>query len=168
VRAVVAAAVLAAVALPGCGGPAKLSSGEGQQLKSARERLDDAIDTEETCRTDRGECRRLVVQARRYRKDPKRLAQVVPSLVTPAGKVYTPAYNAFEQNALASSSLALRLPAAKEAQRMVNVLSGKDKDTVIAPVNNQHAGAYLTEAQRDTRPIWRDISRVLGEARDQM
>lgn len=167
-RGVAAAAALAAIALPGCGGPAKLSSTQGQELKSARERLDDAIDTEETCRTDRAECRRLAAQARRYRKDPKKLAQVVPSLVTPAGEVYAPAYNAFEQNALASPSLAMRLPAAKEAQRMVNVLSDKDKDTVIATVNNQHADAYLAEAQRDTRKIWRDISHVLGEARDQL
>jgi hypothetical protein len=163
-----AAAALAAIALPGCGGTATLSPAQGQQLKSARERLDDAIDTEETCRTDRDECRHLVSQARQYRNDPKQLAQLVPSLVTPAGKVYTPAYNAFQANALTSPSLALRLPAAKEAQRMINVLGGKDKDTVIAPVNNQHADAYLAEAQRDTRKPWPDISRVLGKARDQL
>jgi hypothetical protein len=107
----------------------------------------------------------VVAQARRYRKDPKRLAQVVPSLVTPAGEVYKPAYNAFEADALASASLALRLPAAKEAQRMINVLSGKDKDTVIAAMNHQHADAYLAEAERDTRPIWHDISHLLGQAR---
>jgi hypothetical protein len=135
-------------------------------LKSARERLDDAIDTEETCRTDRDECRHLVIAARQNVRNPKQLAKVVPSLVTPAGNVYPPAFNAFETDALASPKLALRLPAAKEAQRMVNTLSGKDPDTVIKPLENKHAAAYLTEASRDTRRIWPDIARVLRQSRD--
>lgn len=161
-----AVAALAAAALTGCGSPAELTPDQAQVLKSARERLDDAIDTEETCRTDRDECRHLVIEARRNVRKPDQLAKVVPSLVTPAGNVYPPAFNAFQLDALASPRLALRLPAAKEAQRMVNTLSGKDPDTVIKPLENQHAKTYLTEAAGDTRRIWPDISRVLRQARD--
>jgi hypothetical protein len=152
----------------GCGGPAELTPDQADTLKSARERLDDAIDTEETCRTDRDECRHLVAEARRSATDPKQLAEVVPSLVTPSGNLYPPAFNAFQQDALVNPKLALRLPAAKEAQRMINTLSGKDADTVIKTVHNQHADAYLNEASRDTRKIWPDISRVLRQARDEL
>jgi hypothetical protein len=159
-----AVAALAAAALSGCGGPAELTPDQAQILKSARERLDDAIDTEETCRTNRDECRHLVVEARRNARNPRQLAKVVPSLVTPSGNVYPPAFNAFEADALASPKLALRLPAAKEAQRMVNTLSGKDPGTVIKPLENRRADAYLTEASRDTRRIWPDIARVLRQA----
>jgi hypothetical protein len=159
-----ALAALAAAALTGCGSPAELTTDQAQTLKSARERLDDAIDTEETCRTDRDECRHLVAEARRDAKDPRRLAQVVPSLVTPSGNVYPPAFSAFQQNALARPKLALRLPAAKEAQRMVDTLNGKDAETVIKPLRGQHADAYLAEAARDTQPIWPDIARVLRQA----
>jgi hypothetical protein len=168
VSAALAAAALAAAPLAGCGGAAELTSDQAGTLKSARERLDDAIDTEETCRTDRGECRHLVAEARRYANDPKQLAQVVPSLVTPSGNVYPPAYNAFQRGALVNPRLALRLPAAKEAQRMVDTLSGKSADTIIKPLDNQHADAYLAEAARDTRKIWPDISRVLRQARDEL
>jgi hypothetical protein len=162
-----ALAALAAAALTGCGSPADLTPDQAETLKSARERLDDAIDTEETCRTDRDECRHLVAESRRYATDPEQLAKVVPSLVTPSGNVYPPAFNAFQQDALADPKLALRLPAAKEAQRMVNVLSGKDAGTVIKPLHNQKADAYLAEAARDTQ-IWPDIARVLRQARDEL
>jgi hypothetical protein len=107
-----------------------------------------------------------VIAARQNVRKPKQLAKVVPSLVTPSGNVYPPAFNAFQVDALASPKLALRLPAAKEAQRMVNTLSGKDPGTVIKPLENQKAAAYLTEAARDTRRIWPDISRVLKRSRD--
>ncbi len=107
-----------------------------------------------------------MIEARQNVRKPAQLAKVVPSLVTPSGNVYPPAYNAFETDALASPKLALRLPAAKEAQRMVNTLSGKDPATVIKPLENKHAAAYLTEASRDTRRIWPDIARVLKQARD--
>ena len=157
-----------AVLLSGCGSPAELTNDQADTLKSARERLDDALDTEETCRTDRDECRHLVAEARRSATDPDQLAKVVPSLVTPSGNVYPPAYNAFQQDALTDPKLALRLPAAKEAQRMIDTLSGKDADTVIKTVNNQHADAYLAEASRDTRKSWPDISRVLRQARDEL
>jgi hypothetical protein len=166
--AALAAASLLALPLAGCGSPAELTPDQADTLKSARDRLDDAIDTEETCRTARDECRHLVAEARRYATKPEQLAKVVPSLVTPSGNVYPPAFNAFQQNALASPQLALRLPAAKEAQRMVDTLSGKDPDTVIKTVNNQKADAYLAEAARDTRKLWPDISRVLRQARAEL
>lgn len=168
VPAALAAAAVAAVALAGCGGPAKLTPDQAKALQSARERLDDAIDTEETCRTDRSECRHLVSEARRYATDPKQLAKVVPSLVTPTGNVYPPAFHAFEAAALVQPKLALRLPAAKEAQRMVNTLQGADAETEIKPLEGKQAGPYLDEAARNTRRIWPDISRVLKQARGEL
>lgn len=163
-----AAAALGAAALAGCGGPAKLTPDQAKTLQSARERLDDAIDTEETCRTDRSECRHLVSEARRYPTDPKELAKVVPSLVTPTGNVYPPAFHAFEADALAAPKLALRLPAAKEGQRMVDTLQNADAKTEIKTLEGKRAGPYLDEAARDTRRIWPDISRVLRLARSEL
>ena len=159
---------MAAVALGGCGGPAELTPDQAKALQSARERLDDAIDTEETCRTDRSECRHLVSEARLNANNPRQLAKVVPSLVTPTGNIYPPAFHAFEANALTRPKLALRLPAAKEAQRMINTLQGADAETVIKPLENKQAGPYLDEAARDTRRIWPDISRVLKQQRSEL
>ncbi len=57
-------AALAAIALAlpvatGCGAPDELSRADARELADARERLDDAIDTEETLRTSKAEARRL-------------------------------------------------------------------------------------------------------------
>jgi hypothetical protein len=165
---VLVAAALGAATLAGCGGPAKLSPDQAKTLQSARERLDDAIDTEETCRTDRSECRHLVAEARRFATDPKQLAKVVPSLVGPTGNVYPPAFHAFEADALAAPNLALRLPAAKEAQRMVDTLQDADAETEIKTLEGKQAGPYLDEAAGDTRRIWPDIARVLRQARSEL
>jgi hypothetical protein len=109
-----------------------------------------------------------VRQARRYADDPQRLARVVPSVVTPTGNLYPPAFNAFMRHALAAPMLALRLPATKEVERMVSTLDGMDADTRIKTLEGQRAAAYLQEAARDTRRIWPDLSRLLGRARDDL
>jgi len=163
----VAVAAVAAAALSGCG-PAELTPGQASTLQSARERLDDAIDTEETCRTNRPECARLVRALRRHPNDPKRLARSVPSVVTPTGNVYPAAFNLFVRNATSDPKLALRLPAAREVERMVVTLDGMDADTEIETLENRHAAPYLEEAARDTKPIWPDLARVLGQARDEL
>ena len=161
-------AALAAALLAGCGGPAELNGDQARTLKSARERLDDAIDTEEICRTDRAECRRLVREVRRYANRPSLLAKVVPSVVTPTGNVYPPAFRSFVQDAVAAPQLALRLPATKEVERMVSTLEDKDADTKIDTLEGQRAADYLEEAARDTRPIWPNLSRLLRQARDEL
>ena len=107
-------------------------------------------------------------EARLNANNPEQLAKVVPSLVTPTGNVYPAALHAFEANALARPKLALRLPAAKEAQRMINMLQDADAETVIKPLEGKQAGPYLDEAARDTRRIWPDISRVLKQARSEL
>lgn len=58
-------AVAAATLVAGCGGPAKIDRGDANVLEAAREDLDDAVDTEETLRTDPAEARRLVREVRR-------------------------------------------------------------------------------------------------------
>jgi hypothetical protein len=109
-----------------------------------------------------------VREVRRYANRPSRLRNLVPSVVTPTGHVYPPAYQAFVRDAVADAQLALRLPAAKEIERMISTLDGKDADTKITTLENQRAADYLEEAARDTRPIWPELSRLLRQARDEL
>jgi hypothetical protein len=163
----IAAAALAAVLLAGCGGPAELSDEEGRTLQSARERLDDAIDTEETLRTDPVEARRIAREVRRRSSQTVRLRNVVPSLVTEGGEVDRAALDAFLANADSDAAAALRRPAAREVGRMVSTLEDKDRETKIASLG-QTADAYLAEATRDVRPIWPDLARRLQRTRDEL
>ena len=89
-------------------------------------------------------------------------------MVTPTGNVYPAAYNLFLRNATSDPKLALRLPAAREVERMVVTLDGMDADTEIETLENRRAAPYLEEAARDTKPIWPDLARVLGQARDEL
>ena len=158
-----------AVAAPaGCGGPAELNRDQAETLASARERLDDALETHEICRTDKTECRRLVREVRRYATQPSRLEKLVPSVVTPTGNVYPAAYRAFVGLAVANPRAALQLPAAREVERMASTLEGADPDTRISTLENQRAADYLAEAQRDTGAVWPDLARVLGRARAEL
>lgn len=153
------------MAIAGCGGTAELTTDQAATLASARERLDDALETHEICRTAKAECRRLVRAVRRFSRQPARLETLVPSVVTPTGKVYPAALNAFVREAETNPRQALRLPAAREVERMVSTLEGKDAATTIATLENRRAGDYLREAARDTAPIWPELSRVLDQAR---
>jgi hypothetical protein len=164
VRAAAAAAVAAAL-VAGCGGPAELSDEEGRTLQSARERLDDALDTEETLRTDRTEARLIAREVRRRSSETVRLVRVVPSLVTLDRRVDQRALDAFLANATTDAAEALRLPATREAGRMTATLDDKDRQTKVEPLG-QNADAYLAEAARDVRPIWPDLARRLERTRD--
>ena len=162
-----AAAVLAAALLAGCGGTAELSDQEGQTLESARERLDDAIDTEETLRTDEVEARRIAREVRRRQSQVNRLEAVVPSLVTVNGRVDREAVDEFLANATSDAPAALHRPAAREVGRMVATLEDKDAETKIA-FSGQTADAYLAEAGRDVEEIWPDLARRLAQAREDL
>jgi hypothetical protein len=164
VRAAAAAAVAAAL-IAGCGGPAELSDEEGRTLQSARERLDDALDTEEILRTDRTEARLVAREVRRRATQTVRLVHVVPSLVTIDGEVDQRALDAFLANATTDAAEALRRPATREVARMTATLEDKDAMTKIEPLD-QNADAYLAEAARDVRPIWPDLARRLERTRD--
>ena len=163
----VAAAALAAALLAGCGGPAKLSDEEGRTLQSARERLDDAIDTEEALRTDPVEARRIDREVRRRSSQTELLKDVVPSLVTERGQVDRNALEAFLGNATNDAPTALRRPAAREVGRMTSTLEDKDRETKVARLG-QSANAYLAEATRDVEPIWPDLARRLQRTRDEL
>jgi hypothetical protein len=160
-----AVAAMAAVLVAGCGGPAELSDEEGRTLQSARERLDDALDTEETLRTDRAEARLIAREVRRRESQTVRLVHVVPSLVTPDGRVDRRALDAFLANATTDAPEALRMPATREVGRMTTTLEDKDRETKIEPLG-QNAAAYLAEAARDVRPIWPELARRLERTRD--
>jgi hypothetical protein len=166
---------LAAVALPllllaGCGGSATLTEGQGHTLESAREGLDDAIDTAEVLRTDKAEARKLVREVERLRKADtgKKLAEVVPSLVGEHDRIDKPAVTAFVRNATSSPANALLLPAARHVDRMVTTLEGKDTTTKIALLGGQTASAYLSEAERDTKPIWPALAKILRQSREEL
>jgi hypothetical protein len=153
--------------MTGCGGTAELSDDEAKTLQSARERLDDAIDTEEVLRTDRGEARRLAREVRRHASRTARIRRVAPSLVTRGGQLDRRALGVFLARATSDAPAALRLPAAREVERMVTTLEDKDHETKVEPLR-QTADAYLAEATRDVRPIWPDLARRLRRARDEL
>ena len=158
---------MAAALLAGCGGPAELSDEEGRTLKSARERLDDALETEEILRTDRTEARLIAREVRRRSTQTVRLVHVAPSLVTLDGQVDQRALDTFLGNATTDAAEALRLPATREVGRMTATLEDKDPETRIEPLE-QRADAYLAEAARDVRPIWPELARRLQRTRDSL
>jgi hypothetical protein len=151
-------AAAAAALLAGCGDPAKLDSEESSALRDARAQLDDAIDTEEVLRTDRREGRRLVRELKRNAA----AFQLVPALVDET------ALSAFRRYAPGDPARALRRPAAQAVARMTSALEEADAETKISALRDQSAEAYLREAERDTRPIWSDLSDRLREAREDL
>lgn len=183
----VAAAALTVGAMAGCGAPAKLSTDDGRRLAGARERLDDAIDTEEALRTSKVEARRLRERVRRLvsggdfedeRLDEfgiaklGQLREVVPSLVIvdAEGDVRAldrPATEVFLRFADRDAARALLGPASKQVSVMVQTLDETDagSDTDI-PVVRMTAEAYLREAARDVSGIWPSQARRLTDARD--
>lgn len=184
-----AVAALAVAALAGCGAPDKLSTDDGRRLAGARERLDDAIDTEEALRTSKVEARRLRERVRRLvsggdfedeRLDEfgiaklGQLREVVPSLVivNAEGDVRAldrPATRAFLRFADRDAARALLGPASKQVDVMVQTLDEADAgpDTDI-PVVKMTAGAYLRETERDVKGIWPSLARRLADTRESL
>ena len=155
-----------------CGEPAKLDREEARALAAARERLDEALDTEEVIRTSRAEARRLVRQARRSRNNAPRLAEAVPSLVT-RGRghgdvVDRKGLDAFLRYAETDPSRALHRPAAVQVEAMTSTLDDKDEETEIPGRRGLTAERFLSEAERDVKPIWPDLARKLREAGDDL
>ena len=175
--------------LAGCGGePEKLSVKEGRTLATARERLDDAIDGEETLRTSRTEAGRLGRQVMRIVSDGSfedkrlddfglaklgQLREVAPSLVIEdsQGSVRAldrPATADFLRYAERDAARALLRPARAQVSIIVHTLddAGAGKDTKI-PVVGKTAQAYVREAERDVKRIWPSLGmRLAGAGRD--
>ncbi len=179
-------AVAAAVALAGCGAPEELSESEGRKLAAARERLDDAIDTEETLRTSKGEARRLRRRVQALVSDGSLesrrldefgfarlglLREVVPSLVVvnERGSVKAldrSATTAFLRFAERDAARALLGPARDQVELIVKTIEEGDAgaDTRI-PIVGKRAQGYLREAEGDLKPIWPSLAERLGDAR---
>jgi outer membrane murein-binding lipoprotein Lpp len=165
VRRVLSAAAAAAL-LAGCGGTAKLDSDDARRLATARAELDDAIDTEETLRTDPEEARRLVgLVRRRLGGPPNRVEEVVPSLVDSDGRLDGRAVRSFLRYAEDDAPMAMLPPAEEAVETSTGALEDADADTKIPTLENRTAEAYLEEAERDTRPIWPDLADRLSDAR---
>ena len=179
-------ALAAAAALAGCGAPEELSQSDGRKLATARERLDDAIDTEETLRTSKAEARRLSRRVRMLvsqgdfeseRLDEFGIAKlgllrdVVPSLVVVDERGSVKALDrsataAFLRLAGRDAARAMLGPARDQVGVIVKTIEDGDagEDTRI-PVLRTTAGAYLREAERDLKPIWPLLARRLTELR---
>ena len=182
-------ALVAAVAVAGCGAPDELSESDGRTLAAARERLDDAIDTEETLRTSKVEARRLRRRVRALVSDgsfeSKRLdefgiarlgllREVVPSLVIvdergSARALDRPATAAFLRFAERDARRAMLGPARDQVEAIVETIEDADAgaDTKI-PVAGGTAGGFLRETERDVRPVWRSLAERLGEVRREL
>jgi outer membrane murein-binding lipoprotein Lpp len=163
VRALVLLAAVAAAALliAGCGAPAKLDADQKKTLAGARERLDEAIDTEEAMRSSRAEARHRVRAVRRRLGGPGlgEVEDAAPALVD-GGDVRD-----FLRYGRRDPARALHPPAARQVLAIASTLHDKAPDTKIG---DQSAAAFLGDAAKDTRSIWPDLSRRLQKARDDL
>lgn len=182
-------ALLAALAIAGCGAPGELSEEDGRKLATARERLDDALDTEETLRTSKAEARALRRRAQRIVSDGSFEAQpldefglaklgllqeVVPSLVVVNERgalkaLDRPATAAFLRYAERDAAQALLLPARRQVELIARTLEDTDagSDTDI-PVVRQTAGEYVRDIERAVHDIWPALARRLTEVRERL
>ncbi len=180
-------ALAAAVAVAACGAPEELSEDDGRELAAARERLDDAIDTEETLRTSKVEARRLVRRVRALLADgsleSKRLDEfgiaklgllrdVVPSLVVVSERgspraLDRPATTAFLRFAERDPQRAMLGPARDQVDVIVQTIEGGDAgESTRIPILRVSTEAYLREAERDLLPIWPALAGRLREVRE--
>ena len=175
------------LALAGCGAPEELSETDGRTLAAARERLDDAIDTEETLRTSKAEARRLRRRVQAIVSDGSfesrrldefgiaklgLLREVVPSLVV-LSESGTPraldrgATATFLRFATRDSRRAMLSPARAQVGVIARTIEESDAgDDTRIPVANQTASEYLSEAERDLSPIWPSLGKRLRETRE--
>jgi outer membrane murein-binding lipoprotein Lpp len=150
-------AAAGAALLTGCGSPAKIDRHEADTLRAARERLDEAIDTEEAIRTDPAEARSRVRAVRRRIGE---LENAAPPVIDEA------AASDFIRYGRTNPARALHLPAEEQVEVMAVALGGKDHDAALP--GGQKANAFLKDAARDVRRIWPDLARRLDQARDDL
>jgi hypothetical protein len=165
-RAVLLAAVAAAlVGAAGCGAPDSLDSDDDRDLATAREALDDALDTEETIRTAPEMARALVAQVRRAGDDAPAVERAVPSLVED-GEVNSEAANAFVRYAATDASRALLIPATDAVDAMTEVIddSGADGDTEVPHADDQPMERFVGEVERDIADVWPALAQELADA----
>ena len=193
--AVVLALLAVLVVLAGGAAPDELSRPDALELADARERLDDALDTEETLRTSPRETRRIRAEIRRIVSRGSfesehldefglaalgELQQVVPSLVETdsdgvSKKLDREALRAFLRYAETDPKRALLGPARGEVDAIERTLkdSGADADTRVPTRNgestkDQTVDEYLRAAERDLRPIWPSLADRLRSTRDDL
>jgi hypothetical protein len=189
VRRALAVAAVALATVAGCGAPEELSEDEGRTLVTARERLDDAIDTEETLRTSRAEARRLRARVQELVSDGSfdnrtldefgiarlgQLREVAPSLVLQdldgnMRGLDRASTAAFLRYADRNAPRALVRPASRAVGLMVHTIEEGDagKDTKI-PTVGKSAEAYLREAERNVKDIWPLLAKRLADLRQKL
>ena len=188
-RRALALAAVAVAALPGCGAPEKLSGEEGRTLAGARERLDDAIDTEETLRTSRAEARRLRARVQELVSDGSfesrrldefgiarlgQLREVVPSLVIfdadgDMRALDRRSTEAFLRFAERDAAKALLHPSSRQVGLMIRTLEeGEAGEDTRIPRLARSAETYLREAERNVKDIWPLLAKRLKGARQDL
>lgn len=188
-RRALAVGAVAVAALAGCGAPEELSEDEGRTLAAARERLDDAIDSEETLRTSKAEARRLRARVQELVSDGSfergtldefgiarlgQLREVAPSLVLQDDRgnmrgLDRPGTQAFLQFAERDAPRALLGPASRQVGRMINTVEeGNAGEDTKVPKVGASAGSYLREAERNVRDIWPLLAKRLRAARQDL
>ena len=186
-RLAVAGAVLAVLA--GCGAPDELSRLDALEFADSRERLDDALDTEETLRTSPREARRIRAEVRRIVSKGSfeakvldefglaalgELQQVVPSLVETDSdgvpkNLDRPALRAFLRYAETDPERALLGPATDEVAAIERTVADSDADgdtRVPTPngegIEDKTVDEYLRTAESDLKPIWPKLAERLS------
>ena len=190
-----AAAAAALAVLAGCGAPDELPRLDAVELADARERLDDALDTEETLRTSprearriRGEVRQIVSRGSFETKTLDEfglaalgeLQQVVPSFVETdfdgvPKNLDRPALRAFLRYAESDPERALLGPVTGEVAAIERTVedSEADGDTRVPTPNGESVkdktvDEYLSEAERDLKPIWPKLADRLAGTREDL
>ncbi len=190
-RSRVIVAVLLALATTGlaagCGDPDELSKADAQALNASRSDIGDALDTEETLRTDKAQAVRLRTSVQKTvsmgsfeggKPDEFGLAalgelrRVVPSLVQRHynGDVFAldaPATKAFLAYAASDPQRAMAPSVRKEVSTIETTLdrSGAGPDTRVPPPDrssgDQTVSGYLREIAGDLRPRYpREAARI--------
>jgi len=159
------AVAVAALLAAGCGPPEELDGDDSRVVTQARERLDDAIDTEEALRTSDEEALRLrnLVERAVATRDEVVLSEEVPSLIR-GQRIDGRAASAFVAAAQSDPARALRAPAERQVDVPVDGLDDAGEDTRLPTAGNQKAGAFVSDTARDIEPIWPDLADRVRDA----
>jgi hypothetical protein len=184
-------ALAATALLAGCGGdepPDTLNREDSRALLAARERLDEAIDTEEAIRTSKTEARRLVKVVRRIAEGGglerggggddfsqaalEQVQEAAPSLVRVDSKgrptaLDTEATETFLAYAETDAARALLRPARRAVGSLARVAEDSDAgpETKVQGAGGKTVGGLLEESEADVKPIWPALARRLDDAR---
>ncbi len=185
-RAVLPIAALVAVAIAACGAPSELSEQDGVTLDVARDRIVDAVATEERLSESPATAERLVARVRKIVSsgalEPRQLDEfglaalgelhlAVPSLAVVdhqevPRELDRAALTAFLAEAETDPAAALRPAAAAETKRIARIVEQSEAGpSSEIPVAGMTTDVYLADVAARMHPIWPDLAAELSEVR---